>query len=313
MKRIIIMWTITVIFTLAFLVWQRISGPTYEVRVNDEVGGINVSGELLRTHSINGDLPVTLNVGDPSLGNPGVKGIVVWRRYPTNDEWQYLPMTYEAGQLKTTLPRQPMAGKLEYTVELIATSELRAEGYSTAVEDGAFKFFPSKEKGPAVARFKGDVPGLVLGLHVFCMIMGMLFSTGAGLEAMTGGRNLLTLARLTFGFLLLGGLILGPIVQKYAFDAYWTGWPLGGDWTDNKLAVGALVWLVAMLLAMRKARPEGSLSGADEKSSTGLPYTQAARWSAVVAMVTILIVYGIPHSIHGSTFDYETGEHVQRM
>jgi len=224
-----------------------------------------------------------------------------------------MPMTYEAGQLKAKLPRQPMAGKLEYTVELVASSELRAAGYTTAVEDGAIQFYPAKEKGPAVARFKGDVPGLILGLHVVCMIMGMLFSTGAGLEALTGGRNLLTLARLAFGFLLLGGMILGPIVQKYAFDAYWTGWPLGTDWTDNKLAVGALVWLVAMLLAARKVRPQGTIGGKADGDSAGQPYTQVARWSAVLAMLTILVVYGIPHSIHGSTFDYDTGEHVQRM
>jgi len=77
LKRIVIMWTVTVIFTLAFLVWQKISGPTYEVKVDGEVGGINVGGELLRTHSINGDMPVTLNAGDPDLGNPGIVGIVV--------------------------------------------------------------------------------------------------------------------------------------------------------------------------------------------------------------------------------------------
>lgn len=302
------MWMITLVFTLGFLVWQKISGPTYEVRVKSEVGGVPVQGELLRTHSINGDMPVVLNVGDPKLGNPGVRGTVIWRRYPTDDAWERLSMQYVEGQLRTQLPRQPMAGKIEYTVEIQSDTEWRDDRYTNAVQSGVVKFFPPEGKGPAVARFKGDVPGLILGFHVVCMIMGMFFSTGAGLEALTRGRSLLTLARLAFGFLLVGGLILGPVVQKYAFDAYWTGWPLGGDWTDNKLAVGAIVWLITLLLASRVVRPR---SGEPEESV--LPYSAVARWSAVFAMLTILVVYGIPHSIHGSTFDYDTGEHIQRM
>lgn len=309
MKRIVILWTITFILTAAFLVWQKMSGPTYEVKVKSEVGGLTVRGELLRTHSINGDMPVVLNVGDPELGNPGIRGTVVWRRYPTDDAWERLPMVYQTGQLKTTLLRQPMAGKLEYTVELQTDAELRDEGYTGSIQDGALKYFPSEEKGPAVARFKGDVPNLVLVFHVTCMILGMFFSTGAGLEALTRGPNLKTLARFAFVFLLIGGLMLGPVVQKYAFDAFWTGWPFGDDWTDNKLAVGAVVWLIAMLLAGKTVVPRGQ----DQDGQPGLPYTQAARWSAVFAMVVILVIYSIPHSIHGSTFDYDTGEHVQRM
>nr|MEE4269135.1 hypothetical protein [Candidatus Krumholzibacteria bacterium] len=308
MKRIILMWLVTLVFTGAFLVWQKVSGPTYEVRVSSEVGGLAVKGELLRTHSINGDMPVILNVGDPGLGNPGVRGTVIWRRYPTDDPWERQLMTYENGQLRTTLPAQPMAGKVEYTVEIQSDAELRDPGHTGTITSGQVGFFPPESKGPAVARFKGDVPGLILGFHVVCMILGMFFSTGAGLEALTRGRQLLILSRLAFGFLLLGGLILGPVVQKYAFDAFWTGWPLGQDWTDNKLAVGAIVWLITMLLVARGARPSTAA-----KDKPGLPYGAVARWSAVVSMLVILVVYGIPHSIHGSTFDYDTGEHVQRM
>lgn len=309
MKRIIIMWTITFFLTGAFLVWQKISGPTYEVKVKSQVGGIPVRGDLLRTHSINGNLPVALNVAPPDMGNPGVRGTVIWRRYPTDDPWVRLPMVYRDGQLRAELPRQPMAGKVEYEVELQSDAELRDPAYTGSIESGVIRYFPDPEDhGPAVARFKGDVPGLILACHVTFMILGMFFSTGAGLEAITRGHSLKTLARLAFAFLLMGGLMLGPVVQKYAFDAFWTGWPLGEDWTDNKLAVGALVWLIAMLLANRKPR------GLDGDGQGGvLPYSQPARWFAVFAMLVIIVIYSIPHSIHGSTFDYETGEHVQRM
>ncbi|MCP4572196.1 MAG: hypothetical protein GY838_07565 [bacterium] len=279
MKRIVTIWLLTFVLTVAFLVWQKVSGPTYEKTGQFDVGTGAMDYELLRTHSITGDLPVTIVVAEAGSPDPGIQGTVIWRRYPTDEPWQRLPMRYEDGLLKAELPRQPMAGKLEYEVEL--------------VHGQVKELIPGREA--AVARFKGDVPGLVLVFHVTCMVLGMLFSTGAGLDALTGGSaSLKPLSRVTFAFLLLGGLILGPVVQKYAFDAYWTGWPLGEDWTDNKLAVGALVWALAM---WRTSRAE--------------PGRPAGKWWVVAAMVTILIIYSIPHSIHGSTFDYETGEHIQ--
>ena len=278
MKRVIIIWLVTFVLTVAFLVWQKVSGPTYEKTGTVELAGQEVEIELLRTHSINGDMPVTIPLPTDARG---IEGTVIWRRFPTNEAWQRLPMRLEEGLLKAELPRQPMAGKLEYQVEL-------RRGEEAVV-------FPPDEA--AVARFKGDVPGLVLIFHVTCMVLGMLFSTGAGLEALTGGSGALKpLSRVTFVFLLLGGLILGPVVQKYAFDAFWTGWPLGEDWTDNKLAAGALVWAIAMW-ATRRAEP-------------GRP---RGKWWVVLAMITILVIYSIPHSIHGSTFDYETGEHIQAL
>jgi hypothetical protein len=190
-------------------------------------------------------------------------------------------MVYEAGFLTAELPRQPMAGKLEYHVEL------RQGGRLVEIPRGE----------AAVARFKGDVPDMVLIFHVTCMVLGMLFSTGAGLESLTrGGAALKNLSRVTFAFLFLGGLVLGPVVQKYAFDAFWTGWPLGEDWTDNKLAVGALVWALAMW-----------------RTSTAPTGDRLGRALVVLAAVTVLVIYSIPHSIHGSTFDYETGEHIQAL
>jgi hypothetical protein len=276
-KRAIVIWTVSFVMTLAFLVWQKVSGPTYEVKFAETVAGEQVfSGELLRTHSINGDMPVTVHAPDEAI-----TATVVWRRYPTNDAWESLPMQRDGQVLRATLPRQKMAGKLEYHVEI--------------VRDGRMVRVPEHEA--AVARYKGDVPALVLVFHVSCMIIGMFFSTSCGLTALLrGGASLRVLSQLSFLFLLVGGCILGPVVQKYAFDAYWTGWPLGTDWTDNKLAVGALIWL----LAAWRCRPArvGVLTG---------------RWWAVAAMIVIFVIYGIPHSIHGSTLDYDTGEHIQAL
>ena len=87
--------------------------------------------------------------------------------------------------------------------------------------------------------------------------------------------------------------ILAPGGQKYAFGVYWSGWPLGSDWTDNKLAFMVLAWLIALILSVRKQT--------------------LARVFVVVALLVTLTVYLIPHSMGGSTLDYSTGETVTGM
>ena len=281
MKRVVSIWVITFFVTAAFLVWQKVSGPTYPRRGSVDVGTGRIAVELPRTNSISSDMPVSIKVAAPDAPDPGVTGTVIWRHYPTDEAWLRLPMRYEHGRLEADIPRQPMAGKVEYHVELKHAGEAA--------------IFPKDES--AVARFKGDVPPLILVFHVTCMVLGMLFSTGTGLDALTGGAAAQRiLSRVTFFFLFLGGCVLGPVVQKYAFDAYWTGWPFGEDWTDNKLAAGAIVWAIAVF-ATRNARK-------------GHP---AGRVWVVIAMITILVIYSIPHSIHGSTFNYATGEQMQAL
>jgi hypothetical protein len=85
---------------------------------------------------------------------------------------------------------------------------------------------------------------------------------------------------------LLGGFVLGPIVQWYAFGVWWAGVPYGYDWTDNKVLVELVFWLVALY------KNHG---------------TQRSRLWVYVAGVVTLIVYFIPHSVFGSEYDYTTG------
>ncbi len=281
MKRTLSLWAIAFVLTLMFLVWQKMSGPTYPVRATLQLDGVKIPVELVRSGIIEKDLPVKVPVGEAVKAGKPVSGRIIWRRYPTDDPWQTLPLELRDGFLVGGLPPQPMAGKLEYRLE---------------VEVGGNKGVVPAEGEHAVARFKGPVPSLVLVFHVTFLVLGFLFSTAAGLEGLTKGPSLRTYSRFALGFLVVGGLLLGPIVQKYAFDAFWTGWPFGHDWTDNKLAVGALLWLLAVWRTggAGPGRPQG-------------------RWYAVLAMVAILVIFSIPHSIHGSTYDYATGEHIQRM
>jgi hypothetical protein len=115
------------------------------------------------------------------------------------------------------------------------------------------------------------------------MFVGMLLSNRAALETLRPAPEYRRLILLTIALLTVGGLILGPVVQKYAFGAYWTGWPLGNDLTDNKTAVAWLAWVIAWVALRRSARP--------------------SRWVICAGVIT-LVVFAIPHSLLGSELDY---------
>ncbi len=108
------LWAAAVVITLASAVYQRMSGPTYPVRGTVTLGGEQVSLRLTRTHPGAGDQPIVLTVP-----NTATSGEVRWRRYPTGDAWQTLPLVRDGDSLTAALPHQPVAGKLEYQVRLL--------------------------------------------------------------------------------------------------------------------------------------------------------------------------------------------------
>jgi hypothetical protein len=260
-KNPAVRFALALLVTLASAVWQRRSGPTYPVSGRIALPGSSIDLKLTRTHGGPGDQPVRVAAPDAALA-----GAVAYRRYPSQDGWTVLPMARAGADLVAALPHQPPAGKLEYQVRL-------AKGGETAV-------FPPR---PAVTRFKGDVSTVILVPHVLCMFLGMLFSTLTGLAALAGAPTR-RLALVTFGLIAVGGFILGPIVQKAAFDAYWTGVPFGWDLTDNKTLIAGLFWAGA-LLVQRPGRP--------------------ARLVILAAAVTTLLVFAIPHSTWGSEIKWE--------
>jgi hypothetical protein len=171
------------------------------------------------------------------------------------------------GALVFGIPKQPSAGKVIYLVTLIDETNKR---YDLTDE-------------PIIIRFKDPVPSFVLYPHILFMFIAMLLSTRTCFEAVAGRPRAFTLTLWTSGFFLVGGMIFGPIVQKYAFGAFWTGWPFGHDLTDNKMLVAFLFWLVALYRARKRGGGRG--------------------WIIAASIVTLL-VYLIPHSVLGSEIDY---------
>jgi hypothetical protein len=235
------------------------TGPTYPLSGEVSVSGETISYRLLRSHGGETDAPVEIKTN-----NEAINGTLFWKRFKTDDEFIAVTMKYSDGKLIAYLPNQPKAGKLEYYVEL--------NNVKIPVEENV------------VIRFKGNVPVWLLIPHVIAMFGAMLLSTRTGLEIFRKEKdNLLKLTYWTLGFLLIGGFVLGPAVQLYAFDAWWTGFPFGTDLTDNKTLIALIVWLTAFFMYKRTTRP---------------------RVWAFAAAVVMMIIFLIPHSLLGSELDY---------
>ena len=257
----ILLWFFAIVFTLASAFYQKMTGPTYPVRGHTEIGGQKIKYRLIRSYDLADDAKVTVVVSDTS-----VRGELKLRRFRSLDCWQVQPMQRHGDTLIGALPHQAPAGKVMYDVTLTKGDQ------RVLLNDH-----------PAVLRYTGYVPRYILIPHIFFMFFAMLFSTLTGLIVIFRGRNTYLYAWITVISVGIGGLILGPIVQKFAFDAYWTGWPIGHDLTDNKSIVAFIFWVIA-LLVMKKNR-ENKL------------------WP-IVASIVLLVVFMIPHSVLGSEIDF---------
>lgn len=256
MRRPATLWLIAFLVTAASAVYQRLTGPSHPAGGKVSLAGQQIRYRLPRSHG-DGDAVVSV----PAV-SPQTRATISWKRYKSADRWSYAEMERQGGEFIARLPHQPPAGKLSYRVILQDGNERVTLGGS-----------------PVVIRFRGEVPPALLGLHIACMFSAMLFSARCGLEYFRPRPDFGWLVLWTLALLTAGGLILGPAVQKYAFGAYWTGWPLGTDLTDNKTAVAWLAWLAAWL---KLRRPPA-----------------ARAWPLAAAIVTV-IVFAIPHSLWGS-------------
>ena len=262
MKRSILFWLLALVITLASALYQRMTGPTHPERGNFILEGQSAAYKLPRAHIIGEDHSVSL-----PAGSGAARAALYYRRLNSNDDWSTLPMPVSGGQFKADLPEQPAGGKMQYYIEV------EKEGRSLRIP----------ETGVVVTRFRHSVPASVLIPHIFIMFFGMLLSTRTGLEALRKGANLKAWTWWTLAVIFVGGMIFGPLVQKYAFGEYWTGIPFGTDLTDNKTLIALVVWIATALAVRRNP--------------------QERRWVFAAALVT-LIAFAIPHSLMGTEVDH---------
>ncbi len=269
-----VLWLAAFAIMLGAASWQRLTGPTHPRRGRVEIAGQEVRWRLPRNQISGEPLRVAIALPAGAGGDP-ITGSLHYRRFPTADPFAALSMSRRDGTLHGELPTQPPAGKLEYFVVLSSPQ-------------GSVRL-PAGET--VVMRYRGYVPPWILVPHVLVMFVAMLVGTRAAMAAVLGRGEARRTARLAFLGITLGGMILGPIVQKHAFGAYWTGWPLGHDLTDNKTGAMWIAWLAAVALLERRGVAD-----------------RLARAGVVLAALVMIAVYVIPHSMRGSQLDYGTVE-----
>jgi len=225
MIKTVLLWVLAVVITLGAAVYQRLTGPTYEVDGDRNIGGRVISYDLPRTHGGDDDQIVAITVGEEPI-----EGFLHYKRHQLDEPFTHLQMIHEGDSLYEFLPGQPPAGKLEY--------------YITLVTPDTTVYIPGPET--VVIRFKGEVPLAILLVHVAFIFLGMLWSNRTGLELLRAKPRTGSLALTTTLLVFIGGLIFGPIVQKIAFGDLWTGVPFGWDLTDNKTLVFVVVWGIAL-------------------------------------------------------------------
>lgn len=278
-------WILAVVITLSAAYYQRKTGPTYPKRTEISVNGTTHELRLVRSIEIGGDSYVMLGIEDTSIS-----ARLFYKKFKVDEPYQFTDFSYEVKPVDSfimnkifkmteergwfaAVPEQPAAGKLQYYFEVYDNS-----GKSVYMEND-----------PIVIRFKGAVPSKILTPHILFMFFAMLLSTLTGLMALGKHKSYRKYGIATLILLLIGGMILGPLVQYYAFGDYWTGIPFGWDLTDNKTLIAVMFWAYAVYANWRKEKP----------------------WATIIAAFMLLLVYSIPHSMFGSELNYESGEVVQ--
>ena len=262
MKNPILIWVIAIIITLASAYYQSITGPTYPKSGKVTFNGKDIEYKFVRSHPGTDDCSISIQTDDKDI-----KAYLAWKRYKTDDEWTKTEMKYFNGVHIAVLPNQPPAGKLMYEIQL------EKENTQLTIP----------EDKPVVIRFRGSVPATILIPHIIAMFCVMLLSTRAGLEIFRKEPQFKKLTLWTLGFLIAGGMILGPLVQKFAFGEYWTGFPFGMDLTDNKTLIALVGWIIALIAVYKFKKPK--------------------YWVLGAAVLT-LVIFLIPHSVLGSELDY---------
>jgi hypothetical protein len=262
MKKSILLWLIAFVLTVITAVYQRMTGPTYPVSGEVTFEGEHIEYKLPRSHGGEGDHKIEIEINDNST-----EGKLLWKRYKTSDDWSTVEMVKDGNKLIASLPHQPPAGKLVYHIALQKNNQI----------------IKLPKDGEVIIRFKGDVPIYFLIPHIIFIFGAMLLSTRTGLEYFNAGMKFKSLTIFTFIFLIVGGFILGPIIQYYAFGAFWTGFPFGHDLTDNKVLIGFIGWLLALIALYKFKNPK--------------------RW-IIFASILMFVIFLIPHSVLGSELDY---------
>lgn len=260
-SKSILLWVVSLLIMVGAVVFQRMTGPTYPVKGTVTIDGKEIKYSLPRSEETEKDAKINI------ICDKNVTGIMKHKIFTAKMDWEIDTMQRNGDTLTATIPWLEAAGKVQYHVSL----------YDAAGKE--YKLNTEEIK----IRYKGHVPDAILWPHIIFMFLAFWLSIRTALEAIFKGDNTFKFAIFSLATMFIGGIILGPIVQKFAFGAYWTGWPFGSDLTDNKTALAFIAWIIAVWRLKK-----------DNKK---------VLWPVLAAIIS-LAMYLIPHSVLGSQIDY---------
>jgi len=320
MKKLVL-WVLAVLITLGAAVYQRLTGPTYPISGQATIDGQTIKARLPRSAENVTDCEIMIRgtgALEGYLEYMRYKTQDPWTKVPLEHKQgglaASLPKQPMAGKLayKVTMVSgdkeaalngdKPVVIRFKGPVPnwvltphiiimflaMLLSTVAGLSAFGKVKEWPAFKFMPGfvlfvVGLGSAYAIFKLVGIPKIMGTNLLWLCIPASIGIGALLAALPLKADHRTFAKWTAAVLFIGGLILGPLVQKFSFGVLWSGVPLGFDLTDNKTLISMVGW-IAVLFLMRKGK-------------------QARIWT-VLAAVLLMVVYSIPHSVLGSELDY---------
>ncbi len=282
--RGVISWAIAIVITLAAVFFQRSTGPSHPAKELIEVNEGSFKAVFPRSlvRPGNNEPTTLLSIKircTPEDQKELIGAVLYYKRYPGTDNYTPVVPSFTVNEneliANASIPVQPAAGKITYYLQLI--------GHQGIIVNSNHN----------ILRFRDHVPAVILILHILFVFFAFLFSNFTGLYTFAGNVRINPYALATILILFTGGFILGPLVQKYAFGVWWSGWPLGGDMTDTKTLVAFFSWIAAYVVN----RVPCSRAG----------FCRWRRYLYLAAALITMAVYSIPHSKAGSEYDYKTG------
>jgi hypothetical protein len=186
---------IAILLTTGAIVYQRMTGPTQTRQVNFAFNEQTYNITLPRTSSTTDDCRIILERKELTLS-----ANLIFKKYPSHDAFDTLPFQKEGEILVCKIPVQPPAGKLVYYMQ-VTNGEMQQD----VVKDQ-----------PVVIRFRGHVPVYWLIPHIIFMFLAMFLANLSGMLAIFRNFRFRVWSILTLLVFIIGGMFLGPMVQKYA-------------------------------------------------------------------------------------------------
>jgi hypothetical protein len=187
----------------------------------------------------------------------------------------------EPGRYFGSIPPQVRGDKLEYYIEARTSSDIVAR-------------VPAKQKAEGfVVSIEGRANRYLLGAHIAMIFAALFFYIFAGYlsyQALQHRRSLLFIPRVAFlgtAAFFIASIPLGMAVAYQTYGQIWSGFPVGGDLTDNKSLAILIYWAICAVLY------RGSLWRKDPSHDflpmVTLPYVHLAG-----AVITV-VLFALPH------------------